>query len=46
LIDPPTPVFVILQRQYQRVVWLESTDVAPTVRGGSNTQARAPPAIS
>jgi hypothetical protein len=46
VIDPPAPVFVTLQRQYQRVVWLESTDAAPTVRGGSNAQARAPPAFS
>jgi hypothetical protein len=45
-IDPPAPVFVTLQRQYQRVVWLEATDVLPTVRVGSNAQARAPPTLS
>ena len=42
VIDPP-PLFVKLQRQYQRVVWLEAIDAVPTVRIGSNTQARAPP---
>jgi Protein of unknown function (DUF2946) len=45
-IDPPTPVFVTLQRQYQRVVWLAPTDAISTVRVGSNTQARAPPILS
>jgi hypothetical protein len=46
VIDPPAPVFVHLQRQYQRVIWLEATDAAPTARVGSNAQARAPPAFS
>jgi hypothetical protein len=46
VIDPPLPVFVSLQRQYQRVVWLEAIDVFATVRVGSNTQARAPPIFS
>jgi hypothetical protein len=46
LIDPPIPVFVTLQRQYQRVVWLEAINVMPTVRVGSNAQARAPPTFS
>jgi hypothetical protein len=45
-IDPPMPVFVNLQRQYQRVVWLEAIDVMPTARVGSNAQARAPPTFS
>jgi hypothetical protein len=45
-IDSPTPVFVTLQRQYQRVVWLEAVTVTSPVRVGSNTQARAPPFIS
>jgi Protein of unknown function (DUF2946) len=45
-LDPPVPVFVTLQRQYQRVVWLEAADVMPTVRVGSNAQARAPPGVS
>src|SRR3954451_25286880 len=26
VIDSPAPVFVVLQRLYQRVVWLEATD--------------------
>ena len=42
-IDPPALIFVSLQRLYQRVSWLEATDPMPTVRVGSNTQARAPP---
>jgi hypothetical protein len=42
----PTPVFVTLQRQYQRVVWLEAITVTSPVRVGSNAQARAPPSIS
>lgn len=46
VIDPPMPVFVTLQRQYQRVVWLQSTDAVSAVRIGSNAQARAPPAFS
>jgi hypothetical protein len=46
LINPPMPVFVHLQRQYQRVVWLEAIDAVPGVRVGSNAQARAPPFFS
>jgi hypothetical protein len=42
-IEPPSLVFVSLQRLYQRVSWLEAADPMPTVRVGSNTQARAPP---
>ena len=42
-IEPPPLIFVTLQRQYQRLSWLEAADVMPTVRVGSNTQARAPP---
>jgi hypothetical protein len=45
-IDPPAPVFAILQRQYQRVVWLEAIHGMSTPRVGSNTQARAPPTLS
>jgi len=45
-IEPPTPVFAILQRRYQRVVWLASMDVVPTVRIGANARARAPPMFS
>ena len=42
-IDPPALVFVGLQRLYQQVSWLEAADPMPTVRFGSNAQARAPP---
>ena len=45
-IEPPMPAFAILQRQYQRVIWLASIDVAPTVQIGSNSWARAPPTFS
>ena len=45
-IDPPPLVFVSLQRQYQRVSWLEAADLTPTSRVGSNSQARAPPSFS
>jgi hypothetical protein len=45
-IDPPISVFTSLQRQYQRVVWLEATGVVPTARVGSNAKARAPPSSS
>jgi hypothetical protein len=39
----PAPVFVSLQRIYQTIAWLESAAMLPTVRVGSNAQARAPP---
>jgi hypothetical protein len=45
-VDSPPLMFVHLQRQYQLVSWLEAADPMPTVRVGSNTQARAPPSIS
>jgi Protein of unknown function (DUF2946) len=45
LVAPP-PIFVNLQRQYQLVSWLKSVEPIPTVRVGSNAQARAPPFIS
>ncbi len=45
-IDPPPLIFVSLQRQYQRVSWLEAVDTVATIRVGSNSQARAPPSIS
>jgi hypothetical protein len=44
--DPPPLIFVSLQRRYQRVSWLEAAEPMPTVRVGSNAQARAPPSIS
>jgi hypothetical protein len=46
VIDPPAPVFVSLQRRYQRVFWLEAIEVMSTVRVGSNTKARAPPLLT
>jgi hypothetical protein len=45
-VDPPSLVFVSLQRLYQRVSWLEAADPMPTVRVGSNAQARAPPLLT
>ena len=42
-LEPPLPVFATLQRQYQRVSWLEAAFPMPVIRVGSNTQARAPP---
>jgi hypothetical protein len=42
-VDPPPFIFVVLQRQYQQVSWLEAANVIPTLRVGSNAQARAPP---
>lgn len=45
-VDPPPLIFVSLQRQYQRVSWLQAADPMPTIRVGSNAQARAPPSIS
>jgi hypothetical protein len=42
-VAPPAPIFVALQRQFQRVFWLQSSSPVPTIRVGSNTQARAPP---
>ena len=42
-VEPPTPVFVTLQRLYQRVSWLEAAAPMPAIRAGSNAQARAPP---
>jgi hypothetical protein len=45
LVSPPL-LFVALQRQYQRISWLEAAETLPAVRVGSNAQARAPPSIS
>jgi hypothetical protein len=45
-VNPPPLVFVVLQRLYQQVAWLEAADPMPTVRVGSNAQARAPPSVS
>jgi hypothetical protein len=46
VLGSPPLVFVTLQSQYKRVVWLEALDTLPTVRAGSNAQARAPPFVS
>ena len=45
-VDPPSLIFVSLQRLYQQVSWLEAADPMPTVRVGSNAQARAPPLLT
>ena len=45
-VDPPPFVFVVLQRQYRLVAWLEAADPMPKVRAASHAQARAPPSIS
>jgi Protein of unknown function (DUF2946) len=44
-VDPPPLIFVVLQRQYRLIAWLEATDHPPRARVRSNAQARAPPAI-
>jgi hypothetical protein len=46
VLEPPPPVFVSLQRVYQRISWLEAAAPMPAVRVGANAQARAPPSIS
>jgi hypothetical protein len=45
-LDPPPVIFVSLQRVYQRLSWLQAVDPMPTVRLGSNRQARAPPRLT
>src|SRR3977135_1600550 len=45
-VEPPPLVFVSLQRLSQRVSWLEAAERMPTVRVGSNAQARAPPQLT
>ena len=45
-LEPPSLVFVSLHRQYQLMSWLQAADPLPTLRVGSNAQARAPPALS
>jgi len=44
-VDPSPLIFVVLQRQYRLVAWLEATDRMPTVHAASHAQARAPPSI-
>jgi hypothetical protein len=45
-VDPPPPIFVVLQRQYRLVAWLQAIDELPPARAVSYAQARAPPAFS
>ena len=45
-IDPPPLIFVVLQRQYQLITWLEAADPIPPMRAGGHAQARAPPSLS
>jgi hypothetical protein len=45
-VNPPQPVFVTLQREYQRISWLEAANRIPVIRAGSNAQARAPPQLT
>ena len=42
-VDPPPLIFVVLQRQYQRIAWLEAAHHVPPAPARSNVQARAPP---
>jgi len=42
-VGSPALIFVTLQRQYQRLSWLEAAETMPAIRVGSNAQARAPP---
>jgi hypothetical protein len=44
-VDPPPLIFVVLERQYQLIAWLEAADHMPPMRVGPNAQARAPPSI-
>lgn len=44
-VDPPPLIFVVLQRQYRLIAWLEAADDIPPMRAGSHAQARAPPSI-
>ncbi len=44
--EPPSPLFVALQLEFQKVAWLEAASLMPAVRVGSNAQARAPPFMS
>jgi hypothetical protein len=45
-VDPPPLIFVVLQRQYRLIAWLEAAEPMPLARVGSNAQPRAPPAFS
>ncbi|CAN5280668.1 DUF2946 domain-containing protein [soil metagenome] len=45
-VDAPAPAFVALQLEFQKVAWLQASEPVPTLRVGSNAQARAPPCLS
>jgi hypothetical protein len=45
-VDAPTPAFVALQLEFQKIAWLQAAEPIPTLRVGSNAQARAPPSLS
>jgi hypothetical protein len=42
-VDPLPLIFVVLQRQYQLITWLEATHPIPPIRAVWHAQARAPP---
>lgn len=46
LLNPPEQAFVILHREYQRVVWLKPIAAAPAMRHRVAARPRAPPAFS
>ena len=46
VVEPRPFIFASLQRVHQRLSWLEAADPMPTVRLGSNRQARAPPRLT
>jgi hypothetical protein len=45
-VDPPPLIFVVLQRQYRLIAWLEAADPMPPACVGPHAQARAPPFFS
>ena len=42
-IGPPPAIFVVLQRRYRLIAWLEAADHMPPIRAVWYVQARAPP---
>jgi hypothetical protein len=44
-VDAPLSIFVVLQRQYRLIAWLQAADHIPPIRAASHAQARAPPSI-
>jgi hypothetical protein len=45
-VGTPSLIFVILQRLYFQVPWVDAGHSMPAARVGSNTQARAPPLLT